>query len=88
MEDRRQRLSKALERRDKLRGDVQRIKGKLEAARAEKQTLEDECRSKGIDPEKLDDTITQLISRYEKAIEDLENKLTQAEKALAPFLEA
>lgn len=86
MDDRRQRLDKAIERRDRLQEEVQRVKGRLEAARQELSSVEEECRSKGIDPSKLDDAIERLSARYEKSVDDLETRIQQSEQAMKPFV--
>ena len=87
MSDRQDRLSKAIARRDSVERDTQRLQGRLEAAREEVGKIETECRSKGLDPAKLDASIDKLQQRYEKAVTDLESQVAAAEKALGPFLQ-
>lgn len=84
--DERQRLDAAIKRRDRVQQDVNRIKGRLEAARAEVAKVEAECRQKGVDPDKLDATIEQLNAKYNSAVADLEAKIAKAEADIAPFL--
>jgi len=86
MADRRQRLDRVIKRRDRLQKDVQRVTGRLEAARQELDGLKQECRDKGIDPDKLDDAIKRLTERYDGAVKDLETRIQQSEQALAPFV--
>lgn len=81
-----ERLNEAIERRDKLAANKQRIEGRLEAARTARDQVEAECREKGVDPDNLDRTIEQLEERYRAAVEDLEVKVAAAEEALSPFL--
>jgi chromosome segregation ATPase len=81
-----ERLDKVLKRRDHLRSEVQRVTGRLDAARQELESVEQECRDKGVAPEKLDAAITQLEQRYEEAISDLEERVGEAEEALEPFV--
>jgi predicted nuclease with TOPRIM domain len=86
MGENRERLDRAIKRRDKLRNEVQRVAGKLEAARTELASVEAECRDKGVSPDKLDAVIEQLEQRYEEAVSDLETRIGEAEEALEPFV--
>ena len=86
MDNSRKRLDDAIERRDTLAKGVQRVKGRLEAARKELETVEAKCREKGVDPEALDDAIQKLEARYEAEVEDLEDQLTKAEASLRPYV--
>lgn len=86
MGDRRQRLDEAIRRRDRLRSEVQRIKGRLEGARSELEAVETECREKGVDPEMLDTAIERLAERYETVLSDLEEGIQTAEQALQPYV--
>ncbi len=81
-----QRLDAAISRREDASAKKQRIEGRLEAARTSLDTVESECREKGVDPEKLDKTIEQLEVRYRTSVEQLEQQVENAETALAPFL--
>jgi len=86
MDDLDTRLATATKQREALSASVQRIQGKLESARAALQALEDTCRSKGLEPDQLDETITKLTTRYETLVQQLEQKVASATAALAPFL--
>ena len=86
VEDNRERLDRAIKRRDNLRDEVQRVVGKLEAARTELTSVENECRDKGIDPSRLGEAIHTLESRYEDSVVELETRIHKAEKALEPFV--
>jgi predicted nuclease with TOPRIM domain len=86
-DDRKKILDDLVKRRDVLRDKKQRLQGKLEAARTELSAIEDECRKRGVPPEKLDATIEQLGVRYNKAIAELTQQITVAESNLAPFTE-
>lgn len=86
-DDRRQRLERAIARRDAVERSTQRLQGRLEAAKKEVARIEDECRAKGLDPAKLPASIEALQARYDAAVEELERKVAQAEKDLAPFLQ-
>lgn len=80
------RLDTALERRSDLEAKRQRLEGNLEAARKNLAAVEEECRKKGVDPDKLDDTITKLTEKYQTLIETLEQQIDTADAALAPYL--
>jgi len=79
-------LDKAIKRRDSLKEEVQRIKGRLEAARKDLAEVEEECRSKGLDPNDLDAAIGRLEKRYEEEVTALEARIEEAEEAMTPYL--
>ena len=81
-----QRLDTAIQQRDKLDSDVQRILGKLESAKQTLEEVEDACRKKGIEPNQLESTIEKLRNRYETSVNDLEAKIAESEEALSPFI--
>lgn len=85
MDNSRQRLDEALSRRDALQRDVERLKGRLDAARQAQARVEEECRNKGINPNDLDATLEKLAQRYQAAVSDLETRITAAEEAVKPF---
>lgn len=82
-----QRLGALLGRRDKVREDIQRIKGRLDSARSDRTSVETECRQRGVDPEQLDTVIEQLEKRLVDAVGELETQIQEAESAVAPYLE-
>ena len=86
-DDTRQRLDDLLGRRDQVQASIQRIKGRLDSARSDRTTIEVECRQRGVEPEQLDNAITQLSERLETAVEDLGVQIQEAESAVAPYLE-
>jgi chromosome segregation ATPase len=86
MEDLDTRLAAATGRRDTLSATVQRIEGKLESARTALQTLEETCRSKGLEPDQIEEAITKLTRRYEALVEQIEQEVDTASAALEPFL--
>jgi chromosome segregation ATPase len=87
MDDLDRRLEKALERRSELAASIQKIEGKLEAATATLARLEEECRSKGVEPDQLDETIEKLEERQQQMVETIEQEIQGAEEALRPFVE-
>ena len=86
MEDLDQRLEAATKRRETLAAETRRLEGKLEAAETALRTVEEECRTKNIDPTKIDEVIEQLRSKYQTLVEQLEKDVAAADRALAPFL--
>jgi hypothetical protein len=86
MADRTQ-LDALVKRRDALKATKDRLLGRLEGARADLAAVEDECRKRGVPPEKLDITIVELDRRYEAATKDLADRINAAEVDLKPFAE-
>lgn len=86
MADLDQELEDALKRRKTVASEIERLKGRQEQAAATLKALEDECRSKKIDPAKIDETLTQLEERYTTIVEELKRDTEEAEKALAPYV--
>jgi chromosome segregation ATPase len=70
-----------------LEQDRSRIQGHLEQAQKELKSLEDECRAKGIDPEKLPELLEQAKQRYQKDLADFTLALETAEKSLKPYMD-
>lgn len=86
MDDLDKRLDAATRRRDAIVAECRRIEGKLEAAEAALHEVEAECRSKGVDPTKIDQVIQQLESRYAALVEQVERDVAAADLALAPYI--
>lgn len=82
-----QRLQTAVQARNKLASEVQRVIGRREAASKNLEDLEGEIRDKGLDPDTLTDTVAELRTRYETAVGELEKGIQTAQTALAPYLE-
>ena len=75
-----------MKRRNKVAESLERLKGRKEQAETALAAVEDECRSKNIDPEKIDDIIQQLQAKYQQQVENLKIDTEKAEKALKPFV--
>jgi len=80
------RLKAAVKRRDSVADDVKRIEGRLEAARQALADAEKECRDRNIDPDRIDEHLGKLESRYEELLDNLERDVSAAETAIAPFI--
>jgi predicted nuclease with TOPRIM domain len=81
------RLKTAVEERDRLAAEAQRIAGKKEAAEQQLETVEKEIRAKNLDPDTLDETVSQLETAFETAVENLEQAVDAARTSLAPYME-
>jgi predicted nuclease with TOPRIM domain len=79
------RLDAAIKRRDSLAADCKRIEGHFEAAKASLASVEAECRAKKIDPDRIDELLTQAEKRFETLVTELEGQVEAAAKALAPY---
>ena len=82
-----QRLARALERREKLSADIQRIQGKKEAAEKQLSDLRSEIQDKKLNPDNLDTLVAELEAAYIAAVENLEAGLQEAKSQLQPYLE-
>ncbi len=87
MSDLDSRLEMAVKKRDRLAGASQRIAGKKEAAEKALADVDAEIRSKNLDPDTLDATLTKLTNAYEQSVETFEADVAKAEQALSPFME-
>lgn len=79
-------LDALLQRRDRLRDSVQRISGRLDAARQEVATVCGECEQRKVLPDKLDETIQKLSDRYVELSVELRGGIEAAEAEVAPYL--
>lgn len=80
-------LDVAIRRRDKVSGDVQRVKGRLESAQASLQEVVDECQARNIDPKTLGSKVSRVRTELTASIQTVNEKIAAAEKKLAPFLQ-
>jgi predicted nuclease with TOPRIM domain len=80
------RLKEILRRRDTVTDNVKRIEGRLEAARQALSEAEKECRDRNIDPDKIDEHLTRLQTRYNELLTSLEADVSAAENAINPYL--
>jgi DNA-binding ferritin-like protein len=80
-------LQDLIRRRDKVKAEVERLKGRSEQAISALKEVEDECRSKKINPDNIQETIDQLQQRYNVQYKELEDMIKSAEEALKPYQE-
>lgn len=64
------------------------LKGKHEAAKQAKADVEDECKRKKIDPDRIDSVRTQLEKKFADESSVLEEKIQQVETSLEAYQEA
>ena len=76
----------ATEKRDRVNGELQRLQGKQESAQANLEAVEQECRDRGVEPEKLDAVIDKLQKRYIKAVGEVTRQVDDAEEKLKPYV--
>jgi predicted nucleic acid-binding Zn-ribbon protein len=87
MDEKRKQFDDLVKRRDSTQEVVQRIQGRLDAARKDLSVVEDECSKKGVKPEQLDSAIQQLNKKLETAVAEFSAKIQEAEKTVTRFLE-
>jgi chromosome segregation ATPase len=78
-------LSSLIKRRGSLETEVQRLQGRKEQAEKNLAQIEEECRSKKIDPSKIDEVIAELERLYVSQVEELETDIKNAEQALSAY---
>lgn len=81
-----QQLEDVIRRRKKVTETLERLRGRKEQAEANLAAVEEECRSKKIDPEKIDDIIQQLEGKYRDLVEELTKDIEEAERKVQPFV--
>lgn len=79
-------LVKLSRRRARLASDVERIRGRQEAARQRLEEIKEECRGRNLDPDNLEEVISRLEEALAKGIEGLTRNLDQVEETLQKYL--
>lgn len=79
------RLKTAVQNRDNMASKIDRLKGRLQEAEQSLAAVEQECRDKNIDPDKIEQALEKLQSHYNDKVTELESKLNAVQTALAPF---
>lgn len=80
-------LEEALSRKQKLIQTLQRLEGRLDAAKSDKMKIEQQIREKKIEPSNLGNVIQSLSERKTTLLQQLEADLIAAENSLQPYLE-
>lgn len=81
-----QKLEDVIQRRKKITETLDRLKGRQEQAQSNLEAVEEECRAKKIDPEKIEDIIKQLEAKYSKIVSELAQDVEEAEQKIEPYL--
>ena len=84
--DLKERLDRAVKRRDELAQKRQRVLGRLEEAERSLDDLRGKCRAKNLDPDNLGAVIDKMAATLEQSVATLEAKLTEAETARDPYI--
>ena len=87
IDDKKKKLDDLIQRRDALQGKVARVQGRLDSARKDLKTVEDDCRKKKLDPADLEATITKLETKLTNETNALDISIRKAEGSITPFLE-
>lgn len=87
MDEAHDKLHRAIQKRDALDSEIRRLEGMLEAAQNELRRVEEECRRRKVDPENIDEVIQKLETAYVQGVDTLEQRLSEIESELAPFLD-
>ena len=82
----RQRLDSAVARRDQAARSAERVQGRLDSARKTVEEVEAEIRARGVEPDKLDETLVAVETKLTGLVTDLEGRIAQTERDIAPFL--
>lgn len=80
------RLDAVVKRRDELGQKRQRVLGRLEESERALDDLRARCRAKNLDPDNLGAVIDRMTAALEQSVVSLNNKLTEAESALDPYI--
>ena len=86
MEEIQKRLDAATKRRNEIESLVKKAEGRLEVARQNLQRLEDECRTKGVEPDQLGQAIQKLEDKAKQLLAQFEAEVQKAETTLEPYL--
>jgi F0F1-type ATP synthase membrane subunit b/b' len=81
-----QQLEDVVQRRKKVADSISRLQGRKEQAEANLAAVEEECREKKIDPDKIDDIIEKLETKFRGIVEELTKDTEEAERKIAPFV--
>ena len=76
--DLQKKLEKLTARRDRLKVDLERKKGRLEESERRLEELKDKCREKKIDPENLEGVVKKLETRFEEELDAFQEGLDGA----------
>ena len=78
-------LEALIRKRQLIKSEIQRLEGRLEGAKQSKEEIREECRKRGVDPDKLDEIIEKLEGRYDTLVRDIAEETEQAARDLAQY---
>lgn len=87
MNDREEQLKRLIQKRSQVARNIERVKGRREAAQNELDNLHKECRAKNIDPDKIPETIEALEQRFDEQYQKLAKAINEAEEQINPLIE-
>jgi hypothetical protein len=87
MQDQQRRLQAAIDRRDAAAATIQKLQGRLASAQERLDALRADCVRRGVDPERIGETITLLEHRFESTMADYESQVRLLETSLASYTE-
>lgn len=80
-----QELERILQRREQVKAELGRLRGRKEQAEKSLRAVEEEIRARGIEPDEIEGKLQQLEERYRAVVQELERDTDAAERALIPF---
>ncbi len=82
-----QKYEKLNAKRKKLIEQKMTIDAEVRSKKKKLKELVDECKSRGYNPDDLENELSKLKLKLEKELEDLEKNLTEAEEKIKPMME-
>lgn len=74
-----------IQRRTQLAQELERLKGRKDQAERALKEIEAECRSKKIDPDKIDAVLEEMWARYRRMVPELEADIASCASKLAKY---
>jgi exonuclease VII small subunit len=87
MQNQQRRLQAAIDRRDAAAATIQKLQGRLASAQERLDALRADCTRRGVDPERIAETIALLERRFETTMADYESQVQLLETSLASYTE-
>ena len=75
-------LQNALKKKKELDSELQRLQGKLEIAKQNLEQVESECEELGVDPNNLDEIISELTEEYERSVTEFISSIDELDTKL------
>lgn len=81
----RKEYERAVDKCNRLIQTKQKLQGRLEAAQATLDEVEEECRRRGIDPDGIDEAISSLKEKYKATVEAFMADVDKASESLSRY---